>query len=195
MKNNKDQAIAVLTGLNDEEVLQNRATWGSNTLYLHPKRHLGKLLFEVAGEPMFFLLVLGWLAMPAHYWPLLMWSLAFWLVWGFLDGGCMMGRTWSMMAAIPQAYQADGYSLAALIFAVVGAAGSFLGGALFEVITRSGWHLGELDGRILYLAVTQLTLLLPWWTRRKLKDFNQQTSARTLLSEAARRFLARQELE
>ncbi len=59
MKNNQQQHHSVLTGLHDEEVAHNRANWGSNTLYLHPKRHMGKLLFEVAGEPMFFLLVLG----------------------------------------------------------------------------------------------------------------------------------------
>ena len=59
MKNNQQHHHTVLTGLNDEEVVRNRANWGSNTLYLHPKRHMGKLLFEVAGEPMFFLLVLG----------------------------------------------------------------------------------------------------------------------------------------
>lgn len=59
MKNNQQQHHTVLTGLNDEEVARNRANWGNNTLYLRPKRRMGKMLLEVAGEPMFFLLVLG----------------------------------------------------------------------------------------------------------------------------------------
>ncbi len=54
----KNESIA-LNGLTEEEVKKSRETHGPNTLYLQPKRQLGKLLFEVAGEPMFLLLVLG----------------------------------------------------------------------------------------------------------------------------------------
>ncbi len=48
-----------LVGLTEKEVEESRALHGSNTLYLRPKRNFGKMLLEIASEPMFLLLALG----------------------------------------------------------------------------------------------------------------------------------------
>ncbi len=48
-----------LTGLSAAEVLQSRERFGSNRLYLHPKRPVLKILAETVTEPIFLLLILA----------------------------------------------------------------------------------------------------------------------------------------
>jgi Ca2+-transporting ATPase len=48
-----------LNGLNDAEVLRNRAQHGSNSMYIRPEKGLLHLLLDIAREPMFLLLVLA----------------------------------------------------------------------------------------------------------------------------------------
>jgi hypothetical protein len=64
------------------------------------------------------ILGLGWLALPGESWALtiggvkiggvMAWAVAFYLLWGFVEGGILMGRTTAMLVAVPSVYQADG---------------------------------------------------------------------------------------
>lgn len=62
LTNDQNGDVAVpgetLEGLSPEQIIDNRERFGSNRLYLHPKRSLVRMLAGVATEPVFLLLVL-----------------------------------------------------------------------------------------------------------------------------------------
>ncbi len=147
---------------------------------------------------------LAWLIVPAvtggatslsTIWPLLAWSLPFYLLWGFFRGGFLMGRTHFLLDAIPQQYQADGFTLVRLAQAVGGGAGAFLGGLAFNALTVHPVTWLGLDGRALYLAAGQLAMVLVWPAKSGLAGHAEQTAARQYLAAAWQFLLRRQEQE
>jgi len=148
------------------------------------------------------LLGLAWLAVPtvsggatglSAIWPLLAWSLAFYLFWGFFRGGFLMGRTQFLLDAIPQRYQTDGFAMIQLAQACGGALGALLGGLVFNWLTVHNTSLFGIDGRALYLAVAQLAMILVWPAKTRLAGHAQQTTARSYLAAAWQHLLRRQE--
>ena len=137
------------------------------------------------------LLGFGWLAMPSGLAALAAWGAIYYVLWGFLQGGFLMGRTPVMLEAIPVRYQADGFALINFAVAAGGAAGSFAGGAAFEWLTRNTVSLWGLDGQAIYMAAAQLLLLALWPAKSRLADHDKQTSARHLVVTAWRKTLHR----
>jgi hypothetical protein len=124
---------------------------------------------------------LAWVLMPSGLALLATWGVTFYLLWGFLQGGFLMGRTPALLEAIPVRYQADGFALINLGVAAGGATGSFLGGAIFDWLTRNPVTLWGLDGRAIYMAAAQLLLLALWPVKTRLADHDKQTAARRLV--------------
>jgi hypothetical protein len=137
------------------------------------------------------LLGLGWLLMPTGLAGMAAWGVAFYVLWGFFQGGFLMGRTPVMLEAIPVRYQADGFALINFAAAAGGALGSFAGGGAFEWLTRHAVKLGPLDGRMIYMAAAQLLFLALWPAKRRLSDHDQQTAARFLIAVAWKRIVRR----
>ena len=133
------------------------------------------------------LLGFGWLLMPNGLAAMAVWGVVYYLLWGFFQGGFLMGRTPVMLEAIPVRYQADGFALINFAAAAGGAAGSFLGGAIFDWIARGDLTLWGLDGRSIHMAVAQLLLLALWPAKRRLADHDKQTPARHLIATAWRK--------
>jgi len=127
--------------------------------------------------------VLGfaWLLAPAHKGLLLLWAVPFFLVYGFLEGGLLMGRTKAMLAAIPNSHQAYGFTLALLTASAGAMVGAFAGGAAFDRLTRSGLTGGPFDVRLVYLAAAQLALLGVWAMSMRLSGYEAQTPTRSVM--------------
>jgi hypothetical protein len=134
---------------------------------------------------------LAWLVIPtvpagatklSVIWPLLVWSLGFYLLWGFFRGGFLMGRTQFLLDAIPHRFQADGFAIINLAEAAGGAVGAMLGGLIFNWLTVHPIHLLHIDGRSLYLAAAQLAMIAVWPAKTRLTGHAQQTSARKFLA-------------
>ena len=123
----------------------------------------------------------GMLAQAAAVWPLLVWAAIFYILWGFFQGGFLMGRTQFLLDAIPQRYQADGFTMVNLAMAAGQAIGTSLGGAVFQWLTSHHVSLFSLDGRIVYLAAVQLATLMLWRAKTRLSGHDKQTPARRYL--------------
>ncbi len=145
---------------------------------------------------------LAWLAIPAvtpgatgllAIWPLLVWSLGFYLLWGFFRGGFLMGRTQFLLDAIPHRFQADGFAIISLAEAGGGAMGAFGGGLIFNWLTVHPLHLAGIDGRALYLAAAQLAMVAVWPAKKGLTGHAEQTPAREFLANAWQLLLRRQD--
>lgn len=135
------------------------------------------------------LLGLAWLTLPWGHNALIVWVIAYYLLFGFLDGGSLMGRTWAMMRAIPDVYQADGFTLVTIFGAIGGAVGALIGGAAFDKIDRlakAGFFPSFIDGPAVYLCLVQLGLIGVYLLSRKLWGHEKQTPARHLLAQAWR---------
>jgi hypothetical protein len=139
------------------------------------------------------LLGLAWLFLPARGTPLLVWAVAFNLVWGLLDGGFLMGRTQAMMDAIPTFCQMDGFTLATLLAAVGGALGSLVGAVWFQWLTDAAPVFGGMDQRLVYLAGTQVCLIGVWLASRRLARYAHETPTSRLMGEVWRRLVGEKE--
>ncbi len=137
------------------------------------------------------LLGLGWLLMPTGLAGMAVWGVGFYMLWGFFQGGFLMGRTPVMLDAIPVQFQADGFALISFAAAAGGALGSFAGGGAFAWLTRHTVSLGSMDGRMIYMAASQLLFLALWPAKRRLIDHDQQTAARFLITVAWKRISRR----
>lgn len=132
---------------------------------------------------------LAWLALPSSHWLLTAWAAAFFLAWGFLDGGMLMARTCSLVRCVDRAHQSESFTLVALCASACGALGGLLGGLAFDWLSRrAAQHrpLG-LDPRAIYLCVVQLGLLGAWLASRHLVGHDRQTPTRHLLGSLWRR--------
>lgn len=131
---------------------------------------------------------LAWLALPhGGGWLLYVWATVFYFAWGILDGGAMMGRTWSMMRSVPKAYQADGFTLVMIAQAAGAALGALAGGAIFDELTRrtaGGSTLAGLDIRAVYLCLAQLAMLIGYLASRRLVNYDKQTPTKDILKKA-----------
>lgn len=126
----------------------------------------------------------AWLVLPQGGWMLYVWAIVFYFAWGILEGGVLMGRTWSMLRSVPKAYQADGFTLVMLAQAGGAALGALAGGAIFDVLTRraaGGSSIFGLDVRALYLCGAQLALLIAYVASRRLVGYEKQTPTRDIL--------------
>ncbi|MBI3947379.1 MAG: MFS transporter [Armatimonadetes bacterium] len=154
-------------------------------------RHWGRLVDDHGSRPAFAvtlvpgaLLGLAWLFLPEE--RLMAWAVAFYLAWGFFEGGYFMGQTHAVMHAVPAESQAEGFALVNYAGSLGSMAGAFLGGIAFDQITR--WaEQGGPDGRILYLVGTQAGLLVAWILSTRLPGYKEQTPARRLAAAAWRR--------
>lgn len=160
-------------------------TWGNLV-----DRHGGRALMgaTLAAEAV---LGLAWLFLPVGQAAMVVWGVCFYAIWGFLEGGCLMGRTAAMMKAVPAVYQADGFTLVTLAGGAGGSLGSLLGGFCFDWLIRHPRFLAPLEATTLYLALSQLGLLAAWLMRSRLAGHHQQTPARLLLAAGFRRLLGR----
>jgi len=125
---------------------------------------------------------LAWLFLPADPAWLLAWGGAFYLLWGFVFGAFFMGRTWVLMQAVPDVYQADSFTLTVLSLGIAGAIGSLLGGSIFDHLTHDTPSVAGFDGRVLYLAGVQLAWISIWLVKLGLVGHAEQTSARRLMA-------------
>lgn len=145
--------------------------------------------------PVVALMGLAWLFAPRGGLPLAVWALAFYAIFGFLEGGYMMGRTWTMVSVVPEVYQSDAFTVVNLCTFPAAGIGSLLGGIIFEPLTRCTWSIGGFNLPVLYLTFVQVALLACWWTKHRLSLVIPQTSARQLVAGFWRRVVARPESE
>jgi len=124
----------------------------------------------------------AWLVLPTEPGWLLAWGAVFYLLWGFTFGAFFMGRTWVLMQAVPDVYQADSFTLTVLALGATGAVGSLLGGSIFDHLTSDPRRIGPFDGRVLYLAGAQLAWISIWLLKSGLVGHAEQTSARRLMA-------------
>lgn len=143
-------------------------------------RHGGRsaIAITLAGQVV---LGLAWLVLPGGHWALMLWGVSFFLLWGFLDGGFLMGRTLVMMDSVPTVYQADAFTLVTITWGIAGGMGGLLGGLMFQWFTE---HPGTLfaEGRTIYLAAVQVALVLVFLARGRLSGHREQTPARRLVA-------------
>ncbi len=152
-------------------------------------RHGGRSTMNICIAAMG-LLGLVWLTFPQERISQIIWSATYFVAWGFLTGGFMMGRTWFMLAAVPTVYQTAGFTLCQGSGTIMRAAGAFIGGYIFY------WLLGAEDigfsNALVYLAIVQLAFLTVFFTLVRLVGFADQTPAREVLLATIRRLLVRQ---
>ncbi len=155
------------------------------------------------------LLGLGWLALPGPYpppgegagvveqllgvWPLMVWAAAFHLLWGFLQGGFLMGRTQFALDSVPQRFQANGFTIVTLAMGIGAGAGALLGGFVFNYLSKGQLTLLGFDGRVLYLAAAQMCMLLLWPAKMHLSGHAEQTPGRQYVAALWQHMLGRQE--
>ena len=135
----------------------------------------------------------GWLLMPGGGWGVLVWAIAFYLLYGFLEGGTMMSRSTAMLAAVPAVYQADGLTLMMLSFSAGASLGGLIGGAVLDQIATwfpsSAWP----DPKALYLAAAQGLVLFSLIPGRRLIGHARQTPAREIAAFLWRRVTGKEE--
>ena len=98
-----------------------------------------------------------------------------------------MGRTRSMMDAVPTDYQAEGFSVVMYAASLGGVLGALCGGAAFEWVTELRLDVLGWDARQVYLAGVQLGYVLVWWLSTRLQGYREQTPAYAVLRSALRR--------
>ena len=130
------------------------------------------------------LLGLAWLMLPSAGTPLVCWAISYYLVCGFFEGGCLMGKTAAMMQSMPIANQAEGFALANYASAISGMLGGLLGGVCFQWATDHSRGLWGIDSRLIYLAASQLLLIVAWRSSTRLVGYTEQTPVRHLVKKA-----------
>jgi hypothetical protein len=128
------------------------------------------------------LLGLAWLVLPSGKTELLAWGLIFYLIYGFLVDGMLMGQTLAMMNAIPRKIQMDSFTLLQFVGAVGGSVGALLGGVFFQYLSTTHIKIGPADGQQLYLAITQMGLILMWVCTLFFKGRSEDTPTRELIN-------------
>jgi MFS family permease len=136
---------------------------------------------------------LVWLAIPGGGWGVMVWAVAFYLLWGFVEGGLLMGRTTAMLAAVPSVYQTEGLTLAMLAFAVGDGAGGLAGGAILDQLARWFPHPSWPDPKVVYLAAAQVLLLLILIPARRLAGRDRQTPTPQIAALLWRRLTGKEE--
>jgi len=128
---------------------------------------------------------LAWLFLPAAQTPLIVWALAFSLVFGFALAAAQMGQTNAMLRSVPEAYQAEGFTLVMIAMSLGAAAAGLIGGELFEGLSRLA---GDGDSVLpVYFAAVQLALVAPWLLSRRFRSHAADTPARRVMAAALRR--------
>jgi len=160
-------------------------------------RWWGRLVDEHGGRPAITITVLpqaalgiAWLFLPNSGSPLLYWAGGFYLIWGALEGGLLMGQTSAMMSAIPNNYQAEAFAFVSYAGAVSAMLGGLLGGVFFQHATNHSGGLWGIDSRQLYLAGTQILFLGSWWASTRLPGYAEQTPVRKLVKKVLDRIPA-----
>jgi len=153
-------------------------------------RHGGRsvLTFSLFGTS---LLGLSWLGLPREATYAMVWGVGFFLLWGFFEGGIMMGRSTAMLSAVPAVYQSNGLTLAMITWATGGALGSLVGGAVFQWIAAMRASVAGIDAKLLYLAGVQVLMLLSWLPSRRLHGHVHQTPTRQLMAAVWQRMIDR----
>jgi hypothetical protein len=146
---------------------------------------------------------LGWLALPGagsiltiagfKLSAVMTWGVVFYLFWGFIEGGILMGRTTSMLYSVPSVYQADGLTLAMLALSGGASLGGIAGGFFLDLVTKFFRPRGWLDPKVLYLAGAQLLVLLALIPARRLTGLAKQTPARQIPAILWRRMTGKSE--
>ena len=126
------------------------------------------------------LLGLAWLAFPAEGHAVKVWAVIFYALWGFLEGGYLMGWTRAMLGSIPSSSQADGFTLATVVCSLAGAAAGLLGGTIFNALAET--QIGGISGWMLYLCIAQLLFAGAWLMSFRLKGYTEQVPARRLVT-------------
>jgi len=110
------------------------------------------------------LLGVAWFFLPSSIWPLRIWAVMLYLLWGACEGGFLLGYTRAMLHAIPRERQGEGFAAITYTAAIAGALGGTLGGAGF------GWALAHPLGLmpLAYLAGVQFLLFFVWLCSRRL---------------------------
>lgn len=122
---------------------------------------------------------------------LIAWAAVFHLIWGFAEGGWMMGQTKAMLNNIPEVYQADGFTLSMLSGALSVAVGSFVGGLCFQALTDRPVTFAGFDLRVVFLAVGQLSIITILIAASRLTGHNKQISTGRLIATLWRRRMSR----
>lgn len=125
---------------------------------------------------------LAWLALPEGGVGVTIWAAAYFLLWGFIEGGILMGRTTAMLAAVPSVYQADGLMLSMLALCGGASLGGLAGGAILDSLARRFPHPAWPDPKVLYLAGVQLLLIFSLLPGRRLHGRARQTPTREILA-------------
>jgi len=125
---------------------------------------------------------LAWLVFPGRGTALQLWAVGFYLLWGFLEGGYLMGWTRAMLSSVPSNNQANGFTLATVICSTVGALAGLLGGMVFRRLAESS--IWGLSGWVVYLCLAQLMFLAAWRMSSRLESYDGQVPAGRLMGEA-----------
>jgi len=115
---------------------------------------------------------LAWLALPADVNAVKVWAVIFHGLWGFLEGGYLMGWTRAMLNSVPSTIQADGFTLSTLCGSSIGAATGFLAGIGFKAIADTSVF--GIDCWAVYLCCAQVLFAGVWVIGFRLKGYNEQ---------------------
>jgi len=136
---------------------------------------------------------LAWLLLPDEAGDVMWWALGYYFLWGFLQGGFLMGRTHAMIRAVPVACQACGFVLIDLASSAAAAVAALLAGGIFQWLTSHEVRWQGLDGRTLYFAAVQMSFLGVWLVSRRLSGYEQQTPTRQLMNLVWRRVMGKRD--
>jgi len=114
----------------------------------------------------------AWLALPAGGNAVKLWAIAFHAIWGFLEGGYLMGWTRAMLSSVPSTIQADGFTLSTLCGSSIGAATGLLAGVAFKAVADA--DVFGIDCWAVYLCCAQLLLAGVWVIGFRLKGYERQ---------------------
>jgi len=128
------------------------------------------------------LLGLAWLLFPGQGSGLRIWAVAFYLLWGMLEGGYLMGWTRAMLSSVPGSVQANGFTLATVVCSTAGALAGLAGGFIFQRLTDAS--IVGLSGWAIYLCLAQLLFLAAWRMASRMESYENQAPAARLMGEA-----------
>jgi len=123
---------------------------------------------------------LGWLALPAGGDAVKVWAIAFHALWGFLEGGYLMGWTRAMLSSVPSTIQADGFTLSTLFGSSIGAVTGFLAGIAFKAVADTSVF--GIDCWAVYLCCAQLLFAGVWVIGFRLKSYEEQVPVTRVLT-------------
>ena len=151
-------------------------TWWGRLVDAHgPRSTLSTTLLIKAA------LGLSWLLLPTDVVLLHVWCVAFYLLWGVLDGGQNLGRSRAMMDAVSDENQVAGFNAIMYAGSIGGMIGGVLGGWCFGVASDSGVTWMGYPLTLLYLAGAQVLTVFAYAISRKLTGYTDQVPTRDLM--------------